>query len=116
MPKVKDGIFFIEDINEHPYRVERNLLQLFHAGVLDGARAVLIGDITNYKLAPFDNGYDFDAMLAFLRAALPMPILSGLPFGHGPVRATIPVGAHGKLSCAGGDFTLTLSDYPCLTQ
>ena len=27
-PKVKNGILFIEDVNEHPYRVERMLLQL----------------------------------------------------------------------------------------
>jgi muramoyltetrapeptide carboxypeptidase len=115
MPKVDGGIFFIEDINEHPYRVERNLLQMFYSGALDGQKAILIGEISNYKLAPFDNGYDFEAMLAFLRQTLPMPVLTGLPFGHGNVRATIPVGAHGKLSCQGSDFTLTLTDYPCLT-
>src|SRR5207249_695640 len=34
LPQPKDGILFIEDINEHPYRVERMLLQLLHAGVL----------------------------------------------------------------------------------
>jgi len=34
MPEVDGGILFVEDINEHPYRVERMLLQLWHAGVL----------------------------------------------------------------------------------
>ena len=115
MPKVGKGIFFIEDINEHPYRVERNLLQLYHAGALEGVQAILIGEISNYKLAAFDNGYGFEAMLDYLRATLPMPILTGLPFGHGPLRATIPVGACGKLTSSDGAFTLTLTDYPCLT-
>ena len=39
-PKVKGGILFLEDINEHPYRVERSLLQLLQAGVLDEALIV----------------------------------------------------------------------------
>jgi muramoyltetrapeptide carboxypeptidase len=33
----------LEDVNEHPYRVERCLLQLHQAGVLDAQQAVLLG-------------------------------------------------------------------------
>ncbi|VFS73444.1 Murein tetrapeptide carboxypeptidase [Kluyvera cryocrescens] len=32
MPDIRDGILVLEDINEHPFRVERMLLQLLHAG------------------------------------------------------------------------------------
>ena len=39
-PKVKGGILFVEDVNEHPYRVERCLLQLHQAGVLGEQKAV----------------------------------------------------------------------------
>lgn len=113
-PQVEGGILFIEDINEHPYRIERMLLQLMHAGVLARQKALVFGTITDYRLAPSDNGYDFDAMLAYLRATLPLPVLTGLPFGHVPVRATIPVGAHGQLESRGDTFTLTLSGYPTL--
>lgn len=113
-PQVEGGILFIEDINEHPYRIERMLLQLMHAGVLARQKALVFGTITDYRLAPSDNGYDFDAMLAYLRATLPLPVLTGLPFGHVPVRATIPVGAHAQLASGGDQFTLTLSGYPTL--
>ncbi|MBP7133491.1 MAG: LD-carboxypeptidase, partial [Aquabacterium sp.] len=30
-PKIKNGVLFLEDINEHPYRIERTLLQLHQA-------------------------------------------------------------------------------------
>ncbi len=33
-PLIKGGVLFLEDVGEHPYRVERNLLQLHQAGVL----------------------------------------------------------------------------------
>ena len=42
-PRIKGGILFVEDVNEHPYRVERNLLQLQQAGVLDAQKAVVLG-------------------------------------------------------------------------
>ena len=116
LPRVDDGILFVEDVNEHPYRVERMLLQLMQAGVLTRQKAVLLGDFTAYKLAPADNGYDFEAMLAYLRKTLPCPVLTGLQFGHGRTRVTIPVGAKATLWSDAAHFDLTISDYPTLNN
>jgi muramoyltetrapeptide carboxypeptidase len=49
MPTIEGGVLFIEDVNEHPYRVERMLLQLAHAGILQKQKAVLFGDFSSYK-------------------------------------------------------------------
>ncbi|MRW82964.1 muramoyltetrapeptide carboxypeptidase [Pseudoduganella sp. FT26W] len=111
---LEGGICFIEDISEHPYRVERMVLQLFYAGALDGQRALVLGDFSGYKLAPLDNGYDFDAMLAYLRERLPIPVLTGLPFGHIKERATLPYGGGAHLVSTERAFDLTISDYPTL--
>lgn len=113
-PSIDGGILYVEDVNEHPYRVERMLLQLLNMGVLEHQQALVLGSINAYKLAPTDNGYDFDAMLAYLRHKLPIPVLTGLPFGHIPVRATIPFGAQARLHSDGTRFTLTMRDYPTL--
>ena len=111
-PAIDDGILFFEDIAEHPYRVERMLLQLMQAGVLARQKAVVLGDFSGYRLSPADNGYDFEAMLAYLREVLPVPVLTGLEFGHVARRVTIPFGAQGHLVCDQGRFTLALSGYP----
>jgi muramoyltetrapeptide carboxypeptidase len=111
---LEQGICFIEDISEHPYRIERMVLQLFYAGALDGQRALVLGDFSGYKLGPMDNGYDFDAMLAYLRSTLPIPVLTGLPFGHIRHRATLPYGGTAHLVSAERGFDLTISDYPTL--
>ena len=116
LPAIDDGILFLEDIGEHPYRIERMLLQLHHAGVLEGQQAILLGDFSGYRLAPHDNGYDFDAMLAYLRAELKLPILTGLPFGHIPDRATLAVGAPAQLRTDGEIWSLSFNAYPTLAK
>jgi muramoyltetrapeptide carboxypeptidase len=113
-PRVEGGIVFLEDINEHPYRVERMVLQLLYSGALAGQRALVLGDFSGYRLAPTDNGYDFDTMVAYLRATLPMPVLTGLPFGHVRHRCTLPFGGRAHLTSDETGFDLTVSDYPTL--
>jgi muramoyltetrapeptide carboxypeptidase len=113
-PQIDGGILFLEDIAEHPFRVERMLLQLMHTGVLDKQRAIVLGDFSGYRLGPNDNGYNFDEMLAYVRATLPVPVLTGLEFGHIARHVTIPFGARGHLQCDGGRWSLTMSGYPTL--
>ncbi len=114
MPEVDGGILFIEDINEHPYRIERMLLQLLHGGVLNRQKAVILGDFSGYRLSDYDHGYDFQAMLAFLRDLLPVPVLQGLPFGHTRDQLTLPVGAACRLRSDPTGLQLAVSDYPIL--
>ena len=114
MPEVDGGILFVEDINEHPYRVERMLLQLWHAGVLQKQQAILLGDFSGYKLSDYDNGYDFAAMAAWLSERCGLPVLQGLPFGHLRDKVTLPVGADCRLVSDAQGFRLALSGYPNL--
>lgn len=101
-PKIRGGILYVEDINEHPFRVERMLLQLHHAGILKQQKALLLGDFSAYKLAPNDNGYDFATMVTYLRATLGIPVFTGLPFGHVRDKLTLPFGGKAVLE-AGRD-------------
>lgn len=115
LPHIEDGILFIEDVNEHPYRIERMLLQMHYAGLLR-QKAILLGDFSSYALNEYDNGYDFDAMLAFLRERLGVPILAGLPFGHTRDKATLAVGSQARLQSDGMNCTVTMSGYPTLSR
>jgi muramoyltetrapeptide carboxypeptidase len=113
-PQIDGGILFLEDIAEHPYRIERMLLQLHFAGVLERQKAVILGDFSGYRLSPNDNGFDFDAMLAFIRETVAVPVLTGLPFGHVKERCTLPFGAQAHLVSDAQGFELTASGYPTL--
>jgi muramoyltetrapeptide carboxypeptidase len=99
----KGGILFLEDVNDHPYRIERALLQLHHAGVLASQKAVVLGHISGYKPAAHDRGYSLKTMVAYLRGLSKTPILTGLPFGHVPMVVSLPVGRKVTLAVAGRD-------------
>jgi muramoyltetrapeptide carboxypeptidase len=105
-PRVRGGVLFLEDVNEHPYRIERNLLQLHQAGVLDAQKAVLLGAFSGWRPAPHDRGYTLKTVVAHLRRLTPTPILTGLPFGHVPTKVTMPVGAKVTLLVDGSDVLL----------
>lgn len=113
LPRIDGGILFLEDINETPYRIERMLLQLLHAGALN-QQAIVFGDFSGYRLSEYDNGYDFNAMLDYLRGVLGIPLFTGLPFGHVPDKVTLAVGSLARLQSDGEICTLTMSAYPIL--
>ena len=106
--EVDQGILFLEDIGEHPYRVERMLLQLHYSGVLAKQKAIVLGDFSGYKLVPHDNGYDINAMLAYVRSVVNIPVLTGLPFGHIRDRATLVVGSDAHLRSVAGRASLSM--------
>lgn len=96
-PRIRGGILFLEDVNEHPYRIERNLLQLQQSGVLDAQKAIVLGAFTAWKKSPNDRGYRLKTAIDCIRAATRTPILTGLPFGHVETKVCLPVGARVRL-------------------
>ncbi|MFY8083822.1 MAG: LD-carboxypeptidase [Rubrivivax sp.] len=102
-PKVRGGILFLEDVNEHPYRVERNLLQLQQAGVMESQKAVLLGAFTGWKPSRLDRGYKLASAVAAVQARTATPLLTGLPFGHVPTQVSLPVGRRVNLAVQGRD-------------
>jgi muramoyltetrapeptide carboxypeptidase len=111
LPNIAGGILFLEDIGEHPYRIERMLYQLHFAGVLARQRAVLLGCFNGYELGANDQGYDLAAVVAHARARFGVPVYTGLPFGHCPEKLTLPVGGRCALTVRGGRARLAFSDY-----
>lgn len=110
-PVVERGILFLEDVGETPYRIERMLYQLHHAGILAAQQAILLGRFTEYSLSPNDGGYDLEGAIAHVRSVCVTPILTGLPFGHVRDKLTLPVGGRCALVVRAGAATLELSDY-----
>ena len=103
MPNVKGGILYLEDVAEHPYRVERMLAQLLHAGILGKQKAIVFGQFTNYRLVPHDRGYKLQTVIDWLRTQVKAAVFSGLPFGHVPTKLTLPVGAKVEMAVEGRD-------------
>jgi muramoyltetrapeptide carboxypeptidase len=114
MPPVRDGILFVEDVNEQPFRIERMIYQLHLSGILAQQQALVLGDFSGGKSYDYDNGYDLRAMTEHVRSLVGIPVVTGLQFGHVPNMLTLPVGADAHLVADTHGFTLSLSGYPCL--
>ena len=111
MPRIRSGILFLEDVGEHPFRVERMLAHLWQAGVLERQKAIVLGGFSDYRLAPHDNGYDMPSVLRWLRATVKVPVLTGLPYGHVRVKATLPVGRKVGIATEDGMAYLVLDEH-----
>jgi len=108
----RDSILLLEDTDEAPYRVDRMLTQLLLAGVLNGVRGVLFGDSPTCE--PREGDPRPVALVDVLRDRLQplgVPVLYGFPCGHGPVRATLPLGVPAVLDA--GERTLTVVAPAC---
>jgi muramoyltetrapeptide carboxypeptidase len=90
-------------VNEHPYRIERQLTQLLHAGILGEQKAVLLGAFNRYKPSPHDRGFKLQTVVDWLRSKTKTPVLTGLPFGHVPTKVLLPVGQKVELLVQGRD-------------
>ena len=104
LPEVKGGILFLEDANEHPYRIERQLTQLLNAGIIGKQKAVLMGSFNRFKLVPgYDRGFKLQTVVDWLRTQTKTPVFTGLPFGHVPTKVLLPVGAKVEVAADGRD-------------
>ena len=103
LPQVNNGILFLEDVHEHPYRVERMLTQLLYAGVLGRQKAILLGHFTNYKPYPHDKGFKLQTVVDWLRTQVKCPVFTRLPFGHVATKVALPVGSPVHLAVEGRD-------------
>ena len=100
---VKDGVLFVEDTGEPPYRIERMLTQLLHAGLLAQQKAIVFGQFTLSKTTPHDKGFTLATIVQWLQTKVTARVLTGLPFGHVATKVMLPVGQKVALAVEGRD-------------
>lgn len=92
LPPARGAIVLLEDVGEAPYRIDRMLTQLRAAGWLSGVAGVGCGSWEGCGPAG-----DVESVLRDRLGDLGVPVVTGLPFGHGPTQATLPLGADAVL-------------------
>ena len=90
------AILLLEDVNEEPFRVDRMLVHLRRAGWFDGVRGIALGQFTG--CVGTDAGYPpvIDVLHEHL-TALNIPVLGGLPIGHGDDQVAVGLGVPARL-------------------
>lgn len=109
-PDTRGKIFFLEDVGEEPYRIDRMLTQLRLGGKFDQCAGVVVGecvDCNPRQLQPgFESTFSLNEVLDDILGTLKVPVLSGLLIGHTDDQATLPVGVMAEMDADGGTLTI----------
>ena len=87
LPSTKGAILFLEEKGEDLYRVDRLLTHLRLSGIFAESAGLIAGAFENCG----DRG-EIDRLLLDAVSGLDIPVLTGLPVGHGLVNITLPIG------------------------
>ena len=91
-----DGsIFFIEEVSEHAYKIDRMLTQLILAGKFKNVKAVIFGYFKGLNSRrPFYPGGSFTIKEVLENRIKPLgiPSVIGMPIGHTSNKLTVPIG------------------------
>ena len=105
-PDFTDAIVLIEDVNEANYRVDRMLMQLQRAGLLEKAAGFVLGDVTgDHDQNPTDD-ISLEDIWKQRIASLGKPVIAGFPFGHVQNPASLPLGCLAELDADSGSLTI----------
>jgi muramoyltetrapeptide carboxypeptidase len=104
-PSYDGAILALEAIDLVPGEIDGTLTQLLNSGVLDGVRGMAVGQFVG-SAAVEPGKWSFLDILSDRFGGLGVPLLGGLPFGHGRVPSTVPLGTTAVLDAGAGTLTI----------
>lgn len=90
------AIVVLEDLGEAAYKVDRLLVQLRDSGALAGAVGLVLGDFLDTNIPP-GAGWTLDDVMLDVLGPLGVPMLRGIPVGHGRTNLAFPIGVSARL-------------------
>jgi muramoyltetrapeptide carboxypeptidase len=95
---LKNKIFFCEDVDEEPYRIDRMLAHFKLTDKLKQVNAVVIGKLVRCESKePDEPSLTHREIFSDLFSDLGIPVIYDLGFGHGDVNFPIPIGIEVKI-------------------
>lgn len=106
-PDFEDAVLVLEDVAEAPYRIDRMLAHLEHAGLLDAVAGVILGHFTTGDLDPDKPTLSLNDVFEDYLASRPYPVVKGLPYGHRLPRCSLPIGVPVELRVTPDEASIT---------
>lgn len=100
--RTEGRILFLESTDgDETYSMDDGLTHLRNAGKLDGVAGIVIGDMPGKHSGELQE-LSLEDVLEELLGPLGVPVIAGLPIGHGKHHATVPIGALATLDADAG--------------
>jgi muramoyltetrapeptide carboxypeptidase len=103
MPDLRGAILLLEEVGEPPYKVDRMLVHLRRSGALEGLAGVAAGQ---FSACADEWPTSIVDVLTEQLGPLGVPVLGGLPVGHGRDQLSTPLGVPATLDVAAGTLTV----------
>lgn len=102
----RGAILFLEEVSEAPYALDRALVHMREAGLLEGVRGIALGQLVRCESERYPGASAGEAVREVLRSAVEGPIVEDLPFGHVADNHALGVGVRARLDGARGELML----------
>jgi muramoyltetrapeptide carboxypeptidase len=114
---LEGAIFFFEAVDDPPWIVDADLIQLKHAGKLDGVAGVVVGDMEKSdwreERPEWPRTRSLEDVLERHLEPLGVPVLYKFPLGHGKHLAALPLGVMATMDADERRLTI---DQPALLE
>ncbi|MBN1480385.1 LD-carboxypeptidase [candidate division KSB1 bacterium] len=105
-PSFKNAILLLEDIGEDLYKIDRLFSHLKNAGILFQVNGIVLGHFVDLVPDTNKNPVEFDDIISYYCSRLQIPVISNFPYGHIPVKYTLPIGCRVRLDAGAGTIQL----------
>ena len=108
-PDLDGHILALEDVDERPYSIDRDMQQLHRSGLLEGVRGLVIGTMP----CDLPEGYAGPSVSDLFRQwgeRLQIPVIQGLPFGHVADPLSLPISRPSVLSASADGWSWSFAE------
>jgi muramoyltetrapeptide carboxypeptidase len=118
LPELGGAILILEDVGEAPYRIERMLTHWRLCGALQRLGGIGFGSFEGCDAAesraqePPERRFSLEQVLRERTADLGIPVVAGLPVGHAPGNAALPLGVQARLDARQGSLSVLTDPAP----
>jgi len=107
LPRFKKAVLFLEDIGEDLYKIDRYFAHLYYTGILKQLRGIILGQFVDCATqSQKESASEFDQIIRKYTKNLGIPVVGNIPYGHGKIKLTFPIGSRVRLNTFNGTIQI----------
>jgi muramoyltetrapeptide carboxypeptidase len=106
-PQWKNGILFLEETAEEPYKLDRMLTHLKLAGVFDRLNGIVFGKCSKCEAEEPEKAFTYQQVIEMHLKEINVPSFYNSMIGHVENKYTLPIGIEVEIDADKGIITTT---------
>lgn len=107
MPEFSGKLLLLEDLDEYKYHIDRMMLGLKRAGVLENLNGILVGGFTSMRDNAIPFGMEAEDIISYHAKSVGIPVVFNVPSGHIPENRALLIGGFTRVVVSTEGVVLT---------